>query len=107
MQCTMIQRGLRPARGVNILCLIPKVWKECGLPLVTSDQLYTLNYGFERVLFSAVLRIGAQARAHFILDEVRKRGADAYLVKSTYSVEAENSEGPWIVAQQLSLFLVT
>ncbi len=78
-----------------------------GLPLVTSDRLYTLNYGFDRVLFSAVLRIGAQARAHFILDEVRKRGADAYLVKSTYSVEAENSEGPCIVAQQLSLFLVT
>ena len=95
------------AHGMNILCLIPQFWKDCGLPLVTSEHMYTLNYGFDRVRFTAPLRIGQRARAHIVLDEVRKRGDDAYLVKSTYSVEVENSERPCMVAQQLSLFVMT
>lgn len=99
--------GGTTAHGMNILCLIPQFGKECGLPLGASDYMYTLNYGFDRVRFTAAFRVGQRGQAHIVLDEVRKRGDDACLAKATYSVEAENSVRPCMVAQQLSLFVMT
>ena len=99
--------GGTTAHGMSILGLIPQFGKECGLPLVTSDYMYTLNYGFERVRFTAAFRIGQRARAHIVLDKIRKRGNHARLAKATYSVESENSVRPCMGAQQLSLFVMT
>ena len=91
--------------GLHLLSLVFEAWKELELPFATTEDMTPVNYGFDRVRFTAPLRVGQRARARIVLDAVTKRDDGAYLVKATHTVEAEGSSKPCLVAEILLLFI--
>jgi len=95
------------AHGFNLLSLTARFWKEIGMPILTSDKMYSINYGVDRVRFTNPLRIDHPAGARVILNSVKKRTADSYLIKVTHIVEAQGIEKPCMVAECMILIVLT
>ena len=91
--------------GYFQLSLTTEAWKKLGLPLATTEDFTPVNYGLDRVRFPAPLRVGQRARCRIVIDDVTERVDGSYLVKTTFTMEAEGSEKPCLVAQKLYLFL--
>ena len=99
------QWGGTIVHGLHLLSLVFEAWKELGLPFATSEEITPVNYGFDKVRFTAPLRVGQRARARIVLDDVMKRDDGSYLVKATHHVETEGSSKPCLVAELLLLFV--
>ena len=99
------QWGGTIVHGLHLLSLVFEAWKELGLPFATSEEITPVNYGFDKVRFTAPLRVGQRARARIVLDDVMKRDDASYLVKATHHVETEGSSKPCLVAELLLLFV--
>jgi acyl dehydratase len=94
------------AHGFNLLSLTARFWKEIGMPILTSDKMYSINYGLDRVRFTNPLRIDHPARARVILNSVKKRTENSYLLKVTHIVEAQGIEKPCMVAECMILIVL-
>ncbi len=99
------QWGGTIVHGLHLLSLVFESWKALDLPFATTEDMTPVNYGFDRVRFTAPLRVGQRARARIVLNDVSKRDDGAYLVKATHTVEAEESSKPCLVAEILLLFV--
>jgi acyl dehydratase len=91
--------------GFHVLCRVHSDLREyAGLPLLTGDNVWALNYGLDRVRFISPLRVGQRARTRIDLASVEERQPGEFLVKTVHTVEPEGSERPFMVAEVLTLF---
>ena len=96
------------AHGFLVLSLVlSKCWKEIGLPIYSTDRMYAVNYGLDRVRFISPCRVGIPIRARVVLDEVRDKGDNRYLLKTTFSVEQKDSDKPCMIAEFLVMIVCT
>lgn len=94
------------AHGYHVLAMTSSFLKHAvGLPVLTNERFYALNYGLDRVRFISPLRIGKRARSHVVLKEVREKRPREYLVKTEHTVEIEGEERPFMVAECISLYV--
>jgi acyl dehydratase len=77
-------------------------------PLVPKLEGTTLlvNYGFDRVRFSAPVRVGKRIRAVTRLAGVEERKPGQLIVKLDVTIEIEGEGKPALVAEWLSLHVV-
>ena len=60
-----------------------------------------VNYGLNRVRFTAPVRSGARIRARIVVLSFKEIGGDAAEVNYTVTIEAEGSEKPCCVAESI------
>ena len=93
-----IAHGLLTLSLIVHLCL-PFVPKLAGTKLL-------VNYGFDKVRFSAPVKVGSRIRARGRLAEVTERRPGQMIVKIDVTIEIENEDKPALVAEWLSLHVV-
>jgi acyl dehydratase len=93
-----IAHGLLTLSMIVHLCLgfIPKL----------ADTKLVVNYGFDKVRFSAPVRVGKRIRARVKLSGVEERKPGNMIVKVDITIEIENEDKPALVAEWLSLHVV-
>jgi acyl dehydratase len=64
-----------------------------------SDRRMGINYGLNRVRFTAPLKSGAKVRARFTLGKLEPLEGNGVQVTWTVTMEAEGSEKPVLVAE--------
>jgi acyl dehydratase len=77
------------------------------LPIPISlddDNNYVLDYGFNRVRFINVLRVGYPFRIHTEIIEIKDKGENRYLITLKHTVEIKDEEKPMMVAELLYYF---
>jgi acyl dehydratase len=85
------------AHGFLALSLIPTLFKEA----IGKSGEVTINYGLDRLRFTAPIPSGARIRARFRLLSRIARSANEILLKYSVIVELENQEKPAMVADWL------
>jgi acyl dehydratase len=91
--------------GFHVLCRVHSDLREyVGLPLLTNERVYALNYGLDRVRFIGPLRVGQRARSHILLERIEERKPGQFVVKTVHTVEAEGEARPFMVAEVLTAF---
>ena len=75
------------------------------IPKVAGTKLL-VNYGFDKVRFSAPVRVGKRIRARGRLVSVDERKPGNLIMKIDVTVEIENEDKPALVAEWLSLHVV-
>jgi acyl dehydratase len=75
------------------------------IPKLTDTKL-VVNYGFDKVRFSAPVRVGKRIRARAKLSGVEERKPGNVIVKVDVTIEIENEDKPALVAEWLSLHVV-
>lgn len=93
-----IAHGLLTLSMIVHLCL-PYVPKIAGTTLV-------VNYGFDKVRFSAPVKVGSRIRARGSLAGVTQRQPGQVVIKMNVTIEIENEQKPALVAEWLSLHVV-
>ena len=93
-----IAHGLLTLSLIVHLCL-PFVPKLAGTKLL-------VNYGFDKVRFSAPVKVGSRIRARTSLADVTERRPGQVIIKLDVTVEIENEEKPALVAEWLSMHVV-
>jgi acyl dehydratase len=66
-----------------------------------------VNYGFDKVRFVAPVRAGARIRGRFKLEALTRRSLSELQAINAVTVEIEGSDKPALVAQWLSLYVLT
>lgn len=66
---------------------------------------YGLNYGFDRIRLTEVVRVGARIRNHCRLLDVQSRGNGRYLVRTENRIEIEEIQRPAMIAEWLVLLV--
>ena len=92
------------AHGLLTLSLIVHLCFEF-VPKLASTKLL-VNYGFDKVRFSAPVKVGSRIRAVGSLAEVSERRPGQVLIKMNVTIEIENEDKPALVAEWLSLHVV-
>jgi len=94
--------GTTIAHGFLTLSLVVPLFEEALPPL--EGYALTVNYGLNRVRFTAPVPVGSRVRGRFLIAAVEEvRGGDQLTVAAT--VELEGSEKPACVAEALFRFL--
>lgn len=93
-----IAHGLLTLSLIVHLCL-PFVPKIEGTKLL-------VNYGFDRVRFSAPVRVGKRIRASAVLADAVERKSGQILLKLDVTIEIEGETKPALTAEWLSLHVV-
>jgi acyl dehydratase len=95
------------AHGFHLLSLISWFNKAAaGLPILSNERVYALNYGLDRVRFISPFRIGKRARDHVSLTAITEKRPGEFLVKTTHKVIVEGEAKPAMIAEHLALFVV-
>jgi len=87
------------AHGWLVLSLLPGLVSEL---LEVPGRRLSVNYGVDRVRFTAPVPVGSRVRLRARIAEVTPRG-DALLVKLAITIELEGQEQPAAVGEVLSL----
>jgi acyl dehydratase len=95
------------AHGFHLLSLVSWFNKAAGLPILTNDRVYALNYGLDRVRFISPFRVGRRARDHVTLTSVTEKRPGEFLVKTTHKVVVEGETKPAMIAEHLALFVLS
>ncbi|MDN5760344.1 MAG: hypothetical protein L0H59_17775 [Tomitella sp.] len=95
------------AHGLYLLSLLPSFLKQVApdSPIVASDDISVLNYGFDRVRFTSQLHIGERARDRIHLMEVTERKPGDYLARYRHVVEKEVDGKPCLIADSLFYYV--
>lgn len=91
--------GAPIAHGFLTLSLIPKFFETA---IRIENARMGVNYGLNRVRFTAPVPVGSRLRAHLKLLECKAIESDGYQMTWEVSVEREGSERPVCVAESLS-----
>jgi len=75
------------------------------IPVLAHRKLL-VNYGFDKVRFSAPVQVGKRIRAVGKLGEVSERRPGNIVIRIDVTVEIENESKPALVAEWLSLHVV-
>jgi acyl dehydratase len=87
------------AHGFLTLSLIPHLMQQA---IKIRDGLrMAVNYGLNRVRFTAPVRSGARIRARIVLLSLKEIAQDAVEVVYTVTIESEGSEKPCCVAESI------
>lgn len=86
------------AHGFLTLSLLPRL--GAGIAAVAGDRM-TINYGLNRVRFTAPVPSGSRIRGHFAVQEVERVEGGARITWRV-TVEREGSDKPCLVAEWLS-----
>jgi acyl dehydratase len=87
------------AHGFLTLSLIPHLMQQA---MKIRDGLrMAVNYGLNRVRFTAPVRTGARIRARIVLLSLKEIAQDAVEVVYTVTIESEGSEKPCCVAESI------
>ena len=89
------------AHGFLSLSLLSAMNYNCA-PTI-HEQIFGVNYGFNRIRFMAPVRSGARVRGRFTLDKMRYRGADMVMLTYGVTVEIEDEKKPALTAEWLTL----
>ncbi|MDG3013222.1 MaoC/PaaZ C-terminal domain-containing protein [Speluncibacter jeojiensis] len=74
-------------------------------PITAGETLYGLNYGLDRVRFTAPVFVGQRLRLVCTIEEVQDKGAGQLLITTSNTLEVEGQNKPAMVATWLSLFI--
>ena len=99
--------GSTIVHGLFLLSYVAKFWKESGVPIYTTDKMYSLNYGFNRVRFISPFLVDVPARATIRLLDVEDKGPGRYLLPSEITVNQEGSKKPNMIAELLAMIVCT
>jgi acyl dehydratase len=89
------------AHGFLSLSLLSAMNYNC-LPAV-REQIFGMNYGFDKVRLMSPVKSGARVRGHFRLKDARLRGASIMMVTYDVTVEIENEKKPALTATWITL----
>ena len=89
--------GATIAHGFLVLSLIPAIAPTIDLPVRMG-----INYGLDRVRFTAPVRVGSRLRARAVLRGV-KEAAGGVQLNSDVTIEMEGSDKPACVAETITL----
>ena len=81
--------------------LITGFWKELGMPLVTSDESYTFNYGLDRLRFPSSLDVGAPAQATLRILDIDRKSADKIIWRYEVTLRQRGRDKPTMIAEVL------
>jgi acyl dehydratase len=91
--------GATIAHGFLALSLIPVLFREAVVS--AENPAVTINYGVDRLRFTAPIPSGARIRARFRLLSRIVRSTNEILFKYSMVVELENQDKPAMVAEWL------
>jgi acyl dehydratase len=83
------------AHGFLTLSLLPHLYQSC---IELSPRRMGINVGFNRLRFTAPVRVGTRIRAHFTLQQL-EAVKDGLQFVWMVSIESEGSEKPACVAE--------
>jgi acyl dehydratase len=98
------QFGGTIAHGLLTLSLIVHLCLPF-VPKLKSTKLL-VNYGFDKVRFSAPVKVGSRIRARGKLAGIEERRPGQVIVQLDVTIEIEDEEKPALVAEWLSLHVV-
>lgn len=75
--------------------------------VVPEGLAMTINYGSDKVRFLTPVKSGSRVRAHSVLLEITEKSPQQILAKSRITIEIEDESKPALVAEILSLFVLT
>jgi acyl dehydratase len=75
------------------------------IPVIANRKL-VVNYGFDKVRFTAPVRVGKRIRANSKLASVEERKPGNVITKISVTVEIENEDKPAVAAEWLSLHVI-
>lgn len=93
------------AHGYFTLSMLSHLGATC-LPGIPANSI-PMNYGFDKLRFTAPAPVGKKIRAHFKLAKIEERKPGQWLSHWDVSVEVEGQEAPAIKAHWLTLFIVS
>jgi acyl dehydratase len=70
-----------------------------------SDVAYGLNYGLERVRWLHPVKVGSRIRMRCTLLDLKDRGNDRFLIRTSNQLEIEGVSRPALVAEWLGMFV--
>ncbi len=97
--------GSTVAHGFLILALLSQFADQALPPL--AEQTIALNYGFDRIRFVCPVRTGKRIRGLFQLADVSRRADQSILVRYAVRVEIEGEERPALIADWLTLAVLS
>ena len=96
--------GATIAHGFLVLSLMAKMTADAGLELRGARM--GMNYGFDRVRITNVVRAGDRIRGRIVLKDFAERQPGQWLMTLAITVEVEGQTKPAIVADWLGLQFV-
>lgn len=99
--------GQTIVHGLFILGLMSKFYKESGLPIYTTEKMYALNYGLEKVRFPSPFLTNKPARCAIRLVDILDKGKGRYILVTEYTVTQIGYDKPTMVATFLPMVVTT
>lgn len=93
--------GKTIAHGLMVVSLIPRLQRDCYRIRVRGRGL---NYGYDRMRFTAPIQVGARVRLAMTLEEVETVAKGTRIV-TTQTIEIEGQDRPAIVTRHLLLIM--
>lgn len=75
--------------------------------VVPEGLAMTINYGSDKVRFLTPVKSGSRVRAHSVLLQITEKTPEQILAKSKITIEIEGETKPALVAEILSLFVLS
>jgi acyl dehydratase len=97
--------GTTIAHGYLTLSMISHFLGECGIG--PENALMAINYGSDKVRFLQPVPVNSEIRARSTLLEVSDKAPGQLLTKTSVSIEIRGQEKPALVAEILSLFILS
>jgi len=96
--------GAPIAHGFLVLSMMSRLVASIGIGLEGARM--GMNYGFDKVRLTNVVRAGDRIRGRCVLKDLVERGPGQWLMTMGITVEVENQAKPAIVADWLGLQFV-
>lgn len=93
------------AHGFLSLSLLSPMAMDLGFSL--EGIAMGINYGFEKVRFLQPVRSGSKVRGRFVLDNAVERQPGQWMLTYGVAVEIEGQDKPALIAQWLTLQIVS
>lgn len=97
--------GTTIAHGYLTLSMISHFLGECGIG--PENALMAINYGSDKVRFLQPVPVNSEIRAQSTLLEVSDKAPGQLLTKTRVSIEIRGQEKPALIAEILSLFILS
>ena len=95
------------AFGFWTISMLTRLVRETQGSEYPDGVQFGFNYGFERVRLMEPIPVGARIRNHARLLEVREKTPGRILVKTENRIEIEGTEKPALIAEWLTLLVVS
>ncbi|MBT8087829.1 MAG: MaoC family dehydratase [Gammaproteobacteria bacterium] len=93
------------AHGFLSLSLLSYLNEQTAI--VPENLLMGINYGSDKVRYLMPVRVGKRIRSHQKIIDVTEKNPGQWLIKNAVTVEIEGEETPAMVAEILSMMVVT